>query len=161
MSNINNLEIENAAIGMKNFSGEEVPPYNPKGVRNFCVYFGEKEAAELEAEGWNIKPAKEYEDGEVRPAFLPVMVKFGKFPPKIVLIKGKKKTVLDETNVSTLDYADIENVDLIITPYNWSVSGKSGIKAYLKTMYVTIAEDKFSSKYDYLDEDITPDDVPF
>ena len=144
------LSVENAKIIFRNFSGKE-GKFNRAGDRNFSVVFDKQQGEELLEEGWNLKilaPRDEYE--EVKYA-MPVKVQYGKFPPKIYLISGRKRQLLDEDSISCLDYAEIETVDLIIRPYNWEVNGKTGVKAYAHIMYVTIQEDRFASKYDFDD----------
>jgi len=140
------IAIENARIGFRNFSGKE-GKFNPAGRRNFCVFL-EKEVAEmLEEDGWNVRWLEPRDPGEEKQPYLQVSVSYDNVPPKILLVSGKGKTVLDEESVGLLDWAEIAEVDLILNPYNWSVNGKGGVKAYVKSMYVTIAEDEFESKY--------------
>lgn len=142
----NNITIEGARIGFRNFSGE-AGKFNPEGRRNFCVFLDREDGERLADEGWNVrwlKPKDEYEDDV---PYLQVSVMFGKIPPKIVLVNSRGKTSLDEGSVGILDWAEIANVDLIIRPYHWEMGAKTGVKAYVKTMYVTIEEDEFESKY--------------
>lgn len=153
----NNLIIENARIGFRNFSGVE-SRYNPKDRRNFAVFLDREFAEEIEEDGWNVKWLDAREEGEEKQPFLKVAVSYDNIPPKIVLITGRGKNILDEETVGMLDWAEIESVDIIINPYNWTVNGKSGVKAYVKSMYVTIVEDIFERKYqdagDYVESDV-------
>jgi hypothetical protein len=83
---------------------------------------------------------------------LPISVNFKGRPPRIVLITSRGRTNLDESQVETLDWVDIINVDLIVRPYEWTVNNKSGIKAYLQSLYVTIEEDPLELKYSEMDQ---------
>ena len=142
-----NLVIENTRLTFRNFSGNETR-FNRNGNRNFCVIIDNPEQAEeLRNEGWNVHTLRPHDDEEDERYYIQVAVSFGYIPPKVFTVTRKGKTQLDEESIGTLDFAEISNVDLTIRPYHWEVNGKTGIKAYLKTMYVTIDEDEFADKY--------------
>lgn len=138
------ITIENARLTFRNFSGKGDYP-----GRNFGVALDERDAKNLKKIGWNVKERPPREEGDDTSYYLPVHLRFDINPPIIFLVTSNKKTQLFENDVAMLDWSDIVNVDLTIRPYNWqTASGKSGVKAFAKTMYVTIEEDKLDSKYD-------------
>lgn len=146
-----NIVIEDAHIGFRNFSGKE-GQFNPAGKRNFCVFLESELANTLESDGWNVRWLQPKDEQDDPQAYLQVAVSYQNIPPKIVMITTRGKTILDEESVSLLDWAEITEIDLIINPYNWILhegtkNQKSGVKAYVKAMYVTIAEDAFEAKY--------------
>lgn len=159
-----NLVMENVRIMFKNFSGKE-DKFNREGNRNFCVMIDDiHEAQRLEDIGWNIKYLRPMEEGLDPQAYLQVAVNYKNIEPNIYMVTNQNKVRLSEATVGNLDSADIKNVDLIVSPYNWEVNDKSGVKAYCKTMYVTIDEDVFADKYNFNRPDsfaAMEDDIPF
>lgn len=143
----NNITVDGARLIFRNFSGKETK-FNAKGVRNFGWLIEDHDMAEqLAADGWNIKYLRPRDEYEEPAPWLKVSVSFDKIAPRIYLVSSKSKTLLDEEDVGLLDWANLKHVDLIIRPYNYSVSGREGVKAYLKTMYAVLDEDDFDAKY--------------
>ena len=144
--------IEDARITFRNFAGKE-QQYNRAGDRNFAVLLDEETAANMEADGWNIKRLRAREEGDVEQPYLSVALNFkGPRPPRVVMITSRGRTPLTEEYVELLDYADIKTVDLIVNPYEWVVNGKTGVKAYLKSIFVVILEDALELKYSEVPE---------
>ena len=161
------ITIMNARLCYKNLNGRG-SDFNPEGARNFSVILDDDLANELLERGWNVrvKPPREDHEDDGNFNTLKVNVKFGDNPslnPQIYRIMNGKKTLLTERTVGSLDYDDIENVDLRIRPYSWARAGRGGIAAYLESMYVTVADDPLAAKYqeDHVDDFIDEEEVPF
>lgn len=145
------VSLENVRIGFRNFEGRE-GPFNKAGDRSFAVFLDPKTAEEMAADGWNIKFPGDGgntvdPDQEARDPHLKVSVGFDFYPANVVLVSNGNTTRLSADEVQMLDWAEIENVDLVLRPYEWSVNRSSGIKAYLKAGYFTIVTDPFAAKY--------------
>lgn len=149
------LILGDVRIEFRNFAGVK-GKYNTEGNRNFCVLLDDRMdlVEQLERDGWTIKWLKPRDEGDEPCPYIKIRVSFDRIPPVIYQITGRGKTRLDENDIGNLDWAEIENkegernrVDLVVSPYEWDVNGRSGIKGYVKTMYVRIAEDPFAAKY--------------
>jgi len=145
------VSLEGVRIGFRNFEGRE-GMYNKKGERSFAAFLDRQTAEAMAADGWNVKFPKDNDnrvdpDEPARDPYLQISVGFDFYPANVFLISNEQPTRLSEDEVAMLDWAEIENVDLVLRPYEWSVNRNSGIKAYLKSGYFTIVADKFAAKY--------------
>lgn len=145
-------------IIFKNFTGKD-DKFGREGDRSFSIVIEDDALAEqLANDGWNVKPLTPRDPDEKVNHFIKVKISFRVRPPKIWLLTNHKRTLLDEDTIATLQYARIENADVVVSPWRWEVNGKTGIAAYLETLYVKIEDDPFADKYaDYE----SSDEVPF
>lgn len=160
----NNVEFENARIMFKNFRGLPTR-FDPNGgKRAFCVVIPDEETAQnMIDDGWNVRVLAPREDGDNPLYYMQVNVKYGFAPPHVYVFANGVRSELTEDGVGELDTADIQNVDLVIRPYNWEINGRTGVTAYLKTAYVTLDVDRFASKYAAQESpsESYSDDLPF
>lgn len=140
------FKIEDARIIFRNFAGKE-GQYNREGDRNFCAVLDVDVAKEMEADGWNIRWLEARDEGDEDTPYIQVAVNFDNRPPRVVMLTTTTRTQLDEASVEVLDWSDIQTVDFIARGYDWNVNGKTGTKAYLQSLFVTILEDELERKY--------------
>jgi len=147
------FDVDGRNMRFRNFAGK-AGKFNAEGDRNFCLLLNPEVAAEMEADGFNIKYLKPRDEEEDPVPYIQIKLKYYSRsgerlrPPKIVLVTKKGKTQLDEESVNTLDWAEIEKFDIAINPREYNnIQGRSGVTAYLKTLYVTIVEDEFEDRY--------------
>lgn len=149
------ITLRGVRITFRNFAGVK-RPFNDEGKRNFSVVLDEGMAAELEKLGLRVKrkePRIEGEDGLIH---LPVAVNYNFKPPRITMIGevSGKRTMLNADTCGLLDVAELVKVDLTVRARKWGPNGMgaSGVKAYLKVMFATIAEDVLELEYDQDDD---------
>lgn len=137
---------KDAKVCFKNLAGKP-GAYNAAGQRNFHVILDTKEAEEMEKEGWPIKWFEPREEGDERQAHMKVSARFDNIPPDIYLVSadGKRKNKLSEDDLMQFDASRVIDVDMVVTPYNWSFNGKTGVKAYLKKLWFKIDMDELEA----------------
>lgn len=147
---IEDLIFENARIIHRNFEGR-AGQFNRQGDKSFSVVVAPEDVDALRAEGWVIKelPPRDDIEGAEPLAFISVRVNYdSKRPPEVFLVTRNGLVALDEKTIGTLDQAEILNVDCTLHAHRWENNGKSGVKAYLRNMYVRIREDVLAQKYE-------------
>lgn len=176
----NILEIANAQLRYKNFSGQEkqamvggkMRTVNDKGNRNFNVVLdpeksdiwwnGEKVidpdfGQQLSELGYNVTVRPPKEEGDAPEYRLPVSVSYGSaIKPKLYLVTDRTKVEMTEDMLPTLDMADIIKADLVINngrPYMSQTKGREMVKAWCNEGYFTIAKSRFADSYDFIDDE--------
>lgn len=151
--NDKNVTLEDVTIAFRNFTGKE-DLYNREGDRNFAIILDPDAAATLERDGWNVKFLKARDEGDEPQPYIQVKVSYKNRPPKIAMVtsgmgNGKGRiTYLTEDEVEMLDWVDIDTADVTLNPYEWAVNGRTGVSAYLQTLYIKIEEDYLQLKWE-------------
>lgn len=145
---ISQLRLDDAHITFRNFGGK-VSEYNKLGERSFALYLDDPDLVEnLKADGWNIKYTKVRDPEDEPRAFTSIKVSFDRIPPKMYFVNERKElTPIREDQLSLLDTEDIAFIDLVINPSYWEKGRESGVKGYLRELYVSLEDHTFNGKY--------------
>jgi hypothetical protein len=143
------MSLSGVRIIWRNFSARETKYKKAGDERSFHVVIPEERVDDLVNDGWPIKKWEPGEDSD--PVYhMKVVLKYSRNNngPKAFAIMGDRKIFLTEETISTLDFANIIDVDMTIRQYEWDLGGgRCGIAAYLNDIYVVIQPDEFEEKY--------------
>lgn len=161
---IDNIVIKHAHIFFRNFAGKG-DQYNREGDRNFSVSIDPEIAQHLIDDGWNVKMRVGQDPDEEPSASLKVSVSYKLRAPRIRVISNGRIQDLDEGQVKMLDSCRIADCGVVIQPSFWEMNGRSGIKAYLDSMYAKLEDDPFADIYAEFETGGVPvgedEDLPF
>lgn len=164
MTNAKVTRLDGHQIKFRNFAGRPGKFDREGGKRTFALILSPEEADALSADGWNVTVPAPKDDSYPIIPILNVMVNYNSnYPPEIYVITDEYKTKLTPETVSSLDYAAIEYVDIIISPHEYQKRKGSGwaASAYLRTLYVKIVKDELAEKYSNLIDTTEDNPLPF
>lgn len=172
-----NLNVEQAGMIYKNFTGKPTKVNPAGGKRTFSLVLTKELGERLDGMGWNVK-VKEVRDqlgegeftrtvswsdyidnyqGEFDHALVYteiVVNENSEYPPKIYKISEfngeKTMALIPPEHWNTLDESELVNMDIVIHPYTHgrSIANPDAKKGYLKTMYATMMPvNDFGGKY--------------
>lgn len=172
MARVNDINITDGEIAYSNFSGRPTQ-FNPDGgVRTVTFVIPYDAADQLIADGWKIREQQIDDEGHIRyllEAKFTFRTRNGQpRDPKIFIVRNDRLVHMTEETIDTLDRADILSVDAVLGASYWEWGGRSGITAYINSMYITIKDNPVDEKYrkmlDQMNDSILPTDdgdLPF
>lgn len=164
MTNAKVTRLDGHQIKFRNFAGRPGKFDREGGKKTFALILSPEEADALSADGWNVTVPTPKDDSYPIIPILNVRVNYNSnYPPEIYVMTDEYKTKLTPETVSSLDYAAIEYVDIIISPHEYQKRDGSGwaASAYLRTLYVKIVKDELAEKYSNLIDTTEDNPLPF
>lgn len=152
MPRVNNINIVDGVIAYSNFSGR-INECNENGNRTVTFVIPDDIAQDLINDGWNIRLQLPKNDDENPRYLLEVTMSFRTKDgrpkdPKVFIVREDNSIVhMTEETIGTLDGKDIISADAVIGPWYWERNGRSGIKAYINSLYLKIKENPIDAKY--------------
>lgn len=156
MNNNSVIPFQDAEIKYPNFAGRK-SQFNRQGDRNFCIVIKDpEEAAELSAMGFNVKEKMPMVNEGDSYWLLQVSLSYHEpgsglefLDPKAYLVVDGKLKPLTEETIGCIDRLDAECIDITVTagkPYEGR-DGNMRVRAWLDSIYVTIANNPVAAKY--------------